>query len=127
MSKSVVFSVVESPTHPNLSATYRRLELEEVRFSSIRKAIHALRTRKPDYLVAEFFYGYGSNYAGANLGNLDVLLASLQKYAPQARVIVMVEKSEREYAVRLSERYAIYALLEQPVQAAQVEALLQAS
>jgi len=124
MPATVLFSVVESPTHPNLTATYRRLGIEEQRFSSIRKAIHALRKSKPDYLVAEFFFGYGNNYAGANLGNLDVLLSSLQKYAPQARVIVMVQKSEREYAARLAERFAVYALLEQPVEATQVAALL---
>jgi len=44
-------------------------------------------------VVAEFFYGFGNNYAGANLGNLDVFLASLQKYAPEARVIVLVKKA----------------------------------
>ena len=57
----------------------------------MRKAIQGLSEQRPDYVVAEFFYGYGNNYAGANLGNLDVFLASLQKYAPRAQVIVMVD------------------------------------
>lgn len=71
-------------------------------------------------MVAEFFYGYGNSYAGANLGNLDVFLSSLQKYAPRAQAIVMVDKQERQYA----ERYPLHAVLVQPVTAADVEALL---
>jgi len=71
-------------------------------------------------VVAEFFYGYGNSYAGANLGNLDVFLSSLQKYAPRAQAIVMVDKQERQYA----ERYPLHAVLVQPVTAADVEALL---
>jgi len=79
-------------------------------------------------VVAEFFYGYGNSYAGANLGNLDVFLSSLQKYAPRAQAIVMVDKQERQYAERLAERlaerYPLHAVLVQPVTAADVEALL---
>lgn len=86
----------------------------------MRKAIQALSEQRPDYVVAEFFYGYGNSYAGANLGNLDVFLSSLQKYAPRAQAIVMVDKQERQYA----ERYPLHAVLVQPVTAADVEALL---
>ena len=56
-----------------------------------------------------------SQDAGANLGNLDVFLASLQKYAPEARVIVMVERAQRAFAERLGERFPLEAVLEQPV------------
>lgn len=44
-------------------------------------------------LVAKFFYGYGNNYTVVNISNLDLLLFSLQKYAPKARVIVLVDKA----------------------------------
>jgi hypothetical protein len=47
--------------------------------------------------VAEFFYGFGNNYAGANVSNLDVFLAALQKQAPEARVIVLVAKDQAHY------------------------------
>ena len=111
-----LFSIVESPTHPDASAHYRRLGLEQQVFRSVRKAIAALKREPPDWVVAEFFYGYG-NYAGANLGNLDVFLASLQKYAPSARVVVMVDKAERAWADRLGERFPLHAVLEHPVTA----------
>jgi hypothetical protein len=38
-----------------------------------------LKRTRPDWVVAEFLYGFGNNYAGANLCNLDVCLASLRK------------------------------------------------
>jgi len=124
VSDILLFSIIESPDHPKLTELYRSRNIREVRLTSMRKAIQALREQRPDYVVAEFFYGYGNNYAGANLGNLDVFLASLQKYAPLARVIVMVDKQERQHAERLAERYPLHAVLVQPVTAADVETLL---
>ena len=54
----------------------------------IRNALKRLKREAPDFIVAEFFYGYGNNYAGVHISNLDVLLYSLQKYAPRAKVIL---------------------------------------
>lgn len=90
----------------------------------MRKAINELKKQQPDYVVAEFFYGYGNNYAGVNISNLDVFLYSLQRYAPQARVIVMVDKSERQYVDKLNEIFSLHAVLQHPVSNAQLEALL---
>jgi len=120
----LLFSIVESPGHPNLSDLYRRMGIEEIRLPSQRKAVQALKRRAPDLVVAEFFYGFGNNYAGANLSNLDVFLASLQKYAPEARVIVLVDKRQRQYVERLAERFALHAVLVQPVGISDVAALL---
>lgn len=121
-----LFSLVESPGHPNLSALYRRLGLEELRLASPRKALQALKRQPPDWVVAEFFYGFGNNYAGAHLCNLDVLLAGLQKQAPAARVIVLVEKSQAQYVEKLAARFPLHAVLIQPVQEGDMEALLRA-
>ena len=123
----LLFSIVESPGHPNLSDLYGRLGIDEIRLPSQRQAIQALKRRAPDLVVAEFFYGFGNNYAGANLGNLDVFLASLQKYAPRAQVIVLVEKAQRQYVDELAKRFALHAILVQPVSASDVAALLPGS
>lgn len=119
-----VFSIIESPMHPKLSGLYQRLELEEIRLTSIRKAISALKQQQPDYVVAEFFYGYGNNYAGVNISNLDVFLFSLQKFAPQAQVIVLVDKAEYQYVDKLNEIFPLRAILKHPVNEQQIEALL---
>ncbi|MFZ1538028.1 MAG: hypothetical protein WAT23_11680 [Chromatiaceae bacterium] len=124
MATPLLLSIVESPGHPNFSALYRQLGIEEQRLPSQRKAIQALKTVSPQWVVAEFFHGFGNNYAGANLSNLDVLLASLQKYAPAARMIVLVDKSQRIYVNRLAERFPLHAVLEQPVVAEAMANLL---
>ncbi len=125
MSAITIFSVIESPTHPNFSALYRRLKINELKFNSTRKAIVRLKKQKPDYIVAEFSYGYSNNYAGVNVSNLDVLLASLRKYAPDARTIVMVHKSEYQYIGKLEALFPLYTVLQYPVTESQMEALLQ--
>ena len=115
MSQKIVFSIIESPLHPNFTDVYRKLKLENVQLSSMRKAISQLKKQKPDYVVAEFMYGYGNNYAGVNVSNLDVFLHSLQKYAPEAKVIAMVEKHEVKYVPKLLELFKLHAVLQHPV------------
>lgn len=86
----------------------------------MREAIKALKTQSPDFVIAEFFFGYGSNYAGANLSNLDVFLSSLQKYAPEANVIVIADKPDSEHVARLGELFNIGSVLFRPVREQQL-------
>jgi hypothetical protein len=121
---ALLYSIVESPGHPNLSGLYQRLGIDELRLASQRKAMQALKRRPPDWVVAEFFYGFGNNYAGANISNLDVFLAALQRRAPEARVIVLVDKAQRGYVERLRERFPLHAVLVQPVDEASMADVL---
>lgn len=121
---TTVFSIIESPGHPRLDALYRRLGITQVKLASQRKALQALKRAAPDWVVAEFFYGFGNNYAGANVCNLDVFLASLRKLAPAARVIVLVSKEQAGYVPLLAERFPLHAVLTLPVSDAEVEAVL---
>lgn len=120
----VVYSIVELPKHPNLSALYRARGLHEFRFGAMRQAIKQLKKDAPDYVVADFVYGYGNNYAGVNISNLDVFLHSLEKYAPGARVIVFAERAELAYADRLAALFPIHGILAYPVTAGELAPLL---
>jgi hypothetical protein len=124
MSSPVLFSIVESPAHRDFSRLYRRLGIEEVKLGSMRKAISALKKQTPDYVVAEFMYGYGNNYAGVNVSNLDVFLYSLQKYSANARIIVMVERRELQYVDKLAALFPLYAVLPLPVSEQDLENVL---
>jgi len=104
-----ILSIVESPTHPKLSALYQQMGAREIKVNSSRNAIKALKTHKPDFIVAEFFYGYGNNYAGVNVSNLDVLLSSLPKYSPDTKTIVFTLKEEAQYIKKLHDLYPIHA------------------
>ena len=124
MAEKNLFSIVESPLHPDFSALYRRLGLDEVRLGSMRKAISALKSRTPDIVVAEFMYGYGNNYAGVNVSNLDVFLYSLQKYSRESAIIVMADKQEVQYVDKLRALFPIQAVLQHPVTERDMEACL---
>jgi len=90
----------------------------------MRKALSLLKKNQPDFIVCEFFYGYGNNYAGVNISNLDVMLYSLQKYSPNTRVIVLVDKAEREHINKLKELFHLHTVLVYPIKAQDMEAAL---
>lgn len=115
MSQKVLFSIIDTPLHPNFVNLYHGLGLENVQIPTMRKAIAQLKKQKPDYVVAEFLYGYGSNYAGVNVSNLDVFLHSLQKYAREAKVIVMLEKEEFKHIEKLENLFKLHAVLKYPI------------
>ena len=120
-----LFSIIESPAHPNFSDLYRQLEIEENKITSMRKAISALKKQQPDFIIAEFFYGYGNNYAGVNISNLDVLLYSLQKYSAQTKVIVLVDKDEYKYVNKLNNIIELHDILKNPVNLNQLKMSLE--
>ena len=91
----------------------------------MRKAISALKKKQPDVVVAEFFYGYGNNYAGVNVSNLDVFLHSLQKYAPKAKVIVLANKNEHQYVEKLAALFPLHQVLLQPVSQSEMSQVLE--
>ena len=108
MSKLTILSIIESPTHPKLSSLFTGMGAREIKVNSTRNAMKALKTYQPDFIVAEFFYGYGNNYAGVNVSNLDVLLSSLPKYSPNTKTIVFVEKEEAQYIEKLHALYPLH-------------------
>ena len=120
MAKKIIYSVIESPTHPHLTALYHKLGIEELSFKHMRKLISRLKKVQPDYIAVEFFYGYGNNYAGINISNLDVMLYSLQRYSPNTKVIVFVDKAERQYVDPLNTILPLHAVLTLPVKQAEV-------
>jgi hypothetical protein len=124
MAVPTLLSIIESASHPNLTSSYRQLGIAETKLTSMRKALASLKSQQFDYIVAEFFYGYGNNYAGVNISNLDVMLYSLQKYSPDTRVIVLVDKAERQYVDKLNEIFPIHAVLQYPVSEADIKQLI---
>jgi hypothetical protein len=121
MSEKTLFSIIESSAQPNFSELYKTLGFKETKINSMRKAIAALKKQQPDFIVAEFFYGYGNNYAGVNISNLDVLLYSLQKYSADTRVIVLVDKDEYKYVDKLNEIIKLHDTLKFPVNKKQMQ------
>jgi hypothetical protein len=127
MTRPLLYDVIESPLHPDLAPLATRLDLERLPFTSQRKAIAALKKRPPSIIAADFFYGYGNNYAGANVSNLDVLLRSLQRFAPGARIVVFADRHELPHTDRLAELFELHAVVPLPTQIDRVIEILSAA
>ncbi len=115
-----LYSIIESRTHPFLTSVYKECGIDELCFKSMRKLMSKIKKEPPDYIAAEFFYGFGNNYAGINSSNLDVMLYSLQRYSPATKVIVFVDKDQRQYVDKLNEIISLHAILIKPVSNEQV-------
>lgn len=120
-----LFSLIESPFHPDFSTLYQKLGIAAQRFDSARNLHRALQKLPPDFFVGEFIYGWGNNYAGANVSNLDVTLRSLQRFAPQAKMIVFMHPREEDHIGKLLELFPIHAVLTYPVTQQAMQAALQ--
>ena len=116
MTEKTLISIIESSMHPNYSEFYHKNGLLETRVNSIRKAINWVKKNSVDYLVAEFFYAFNTNYSGVHKSNLDVLLISLNKYSSQTKVIILVTKDELNYIPTLHRLdFPLHAVLVHPV------------
>jgi hypothetical protein len=120
----LVFDIAESPLHPDLGPACRELGYQRETFTQQRKAMQRLKRTTPSIVAADFFYGYGNNYAGANISNLDVLLRSVQRFAPEARILVFAEAAERPHLASLEALFRLDAVLTPPVDAAGLAAIL---
>lgn len=120
-----LFSLIESPFHPNFAALYQRLGMTETPFSSARNLHKALQKQAPDFFVGDFIYGWANNYAGTNLSNLDVTLATLQRFAPQAKVIVFTQAGDEPHVGKLKELFDIHAVLRYSASEAEMQAALE--
>lgn len=106
-----VLSIIESALSPNCEDLYQELNYSEVRVHTMRKGIAQIKSTRFDYIVCEFAYGYANDYAGVTVSNLDVMLYSLQKYSPDTKVVVMVDKSEKQYISKLTDLFDIHAVI----------------
>ena len=90
-----------------------------------RALVEQAAARRPDVIVAEFFYAYGTNYSSNHISNLDTLLITLQKYPDyQPKIIVLVTKQEQQFVSKLEEHYKLDQVLVQPVTEQQMRSLL---
>lgn len=122
-----LFALAESPFLPHFPELYRDLGIVAERFDSARKLHRALQTQAPDFFVGEFVYGWGNDYAGNTISNLDVTLRTLQSKAPRAQVIVVMQPTEAPHIGKLLEVFPVHAVLKYPVTEDAMRAALQSA
>lgn len=121
-----LYTLLQTPKQLQFAELYRSLGIEETRFDSSRQLNKTIAKQPPDLLLAEFIYGFGNNYAGVNVSNLDVTLYTLQRHAPEARLIVVADRAERQHLPKLAEIFKLDATLTLPVNAEQMRETLTA-
>ena len=80
-----------------------------------------LKGHQPKVVVAEF---YVDPQFRDRLSNLESLLATLQRYHSEARVIVFIDTHYLQRLEGVKQRYKIFGALEFPIQEERLEALL---
>ncbi len=120
-----LYTLLESSTFLHFPDLYKSLGIQETRFHTARQFNKAIAKAAPDIMLAEFIYGFGNNYAGINVSNLDVSLHALQRHAPQAKIILLADKAERPHIPKLEALFHIDTILTLPVTANDIKTAIQ--
>ena len=119
-----LYSLVQSPLPSHFSDLYQELGIVAERFDSARNLHRAIQKQPPDFFIGEFVYGWGNDYAGNTVSNLDVTLRTLQAAAPKAKIIVVMQPSEEAHVGKLLEFFPVHAVLKLPLSQEQMRATL---
>lgn len=115
-----LLSVVELGGYPDFGSLYKRFGYEPTVEYSMRKALHRLKRKAYDVVVAEFNYQHTFR---DRLSSLESLIAAVQKH-PNIRLIVFYEKEHAEQFEILESQYVFYATVPFPISEDQVAAVL---
>jgi hypothetical protein len=87
----------------------------------MRKALAWLKRNKPEVVVAEFNF---DPMFRDRMSNVESLLATLQRYKCEARVILLLEPERRSQLDKVLQRYPVAAVIEFPIDQALLEQAL---
>ena len=122
MNATELLALVELGGYPNFLPLYKRHGYQVEMVNSVRKAQAWLKKHQPRVVVAEF---YVDPQFRDRLSNLESLLATLQRYDTQAKVIVFIDHHYLQRLEGVKQRYPIFGALEFPIQEARLDELLQ--
>lgn len=112
MSEPMLLAIIEMGGYADFSPLYRRKGYRVEKVHSMRKAQLWLKKNRPQVVVAEFHFDPDLR---DRMSTLESLLATLQRYAPAARVIVFIESAHRPRLEKVKARYSVFAALDFPV------------
>ena len=116
-----LLAVVEMGGYPNFTPLYQRMGYTPELVKSVRKAQAWLKESKPAVVVAEF--NFDPEFRD-RMSNLESLLATLQRYECDSRVIVLIEKDHMPRLDKVTQRYSIFEALRFPVSEQDMQAAL---
>jgi hypothetical protein len=110
--KPVLLSVVELGGYADFTALYQECGFTVVKANTMRKALSLMKKQPPAVIVAEFIYGptYGSQ-----LSNFESLFAALQRDAPAAHLIALMDKANGQHFDKLKARFPAHQVFYFPL------------
>ena len=100
MSKRLI-EFVELGGYPDLSAIYQEMGYEVETLFTARKAVSAIKNRRPDVIVGEFNF---QNEFRDRISNLESVLAAVA-HMDAVRIMVLYQPSESEIFKTFKERF----------------------
>jgi hypothetical protein len=107
-----LLAIVELGGYPDLTMVYEAAGHEVRTMRTLRKALSVVRDWEPDIVVSEFRY---SPTYGSQLGNLESIIAALQRHVPGVRLIVLYDRDRQEQLQQLAARLPFHAALAFPL------------
>ncbi|MCU7842843.1 MAG: hypothetical protein KZQ93_03290 [Candidatus Thiodiazotropha sp. (ex Monitilora ramsayi)] len=107
-----LLALVELGGYPNFIPLYQRLGYRVEMVNSVRKAQAWLKAHRPSVVVAEF---YADPQFRDRISNLESLLATLQRYSIEAKVIVFIDTPYLDHLEKVKTRYEIHSVLTYPI------------
>ncbi|MES9923989.1 MAG: hypothetical protein ABW152_07860 [Candidatus Thiodiazotropha endolucinida] len=117
-----LLALVELGGYPNLVPLYQRYGYRVEMVNSVRKAQAWLKQHRPSVVVAEF---YADPQFRDRLSNLESLLATLQRYQANAKVIVLLDKKHLDNLEKVKQRYPVHAVLTFPLNESGMQTVLE--
>lgn len=121
--KPTLLSVIELGGYADFMPLYKHLGFLVSSVTSSRKAISAVKKRRPDVVVAEF--NYQSDFRDRT-STLESLLASVERYA-DTKAIVFYEKETLPQLEKLLTQFSVFGMLAYPIDEAEFETLLKSA
>lgn len=111
---------VELGGYPNLSSIYRELGYEVETLYTPRKAVSAIKKRRPAVIVGEFNF---QNEFRDRISNLESVMAAVAHMA-DVKIIVLYQPTQHEIFETFRERFPTIVPVEQPIDVARMRELL---
>lgn len=107
-----LLTIVELGGYPDLNAKLTTLGFDVIQANSMRKGLVQIKKKAPDVIIAQFIYGptYGSQ-----LSNFETLFAAMERHAPQAKLIALLEKDDEKHLQRLGDSQRVFRQFTYPL------------
>ncbi|NOR51537.1 MAG: hypothetical protein GQ470_02860 [Gammaproteobacteria bacterium] len=111
---------VELGGYPDLSSVYKEMGYEVETLFTARKAVSAIKKRRPDVIVGEFNF---QNEFRDRISNLESVLAAVA-HLDGVKIIVFYQPSESEIFETFKERFPAILTVAHPIDVARIGELL---